>query len=64
MLPMAATVLSWDTALPVPPGPRSLVSRSTHSGAWGLPDGDMFTYPGARGARVTCVSLEALEEKG
>ena len=63
MLPMAATVLSQDTPLPVPPGPRSLVARSANLGAWGPPDGDMSTYPGARWARVACVSLEALEEK-
>lgn len=64
MLPVAASVLSRDTALPVPPGPRSLVSRGARLGAGGPPDDDMSTYPGARRARVTCVSLEALEEKG
>ena len=63
MLPMRPlSPLRWHGTAP-PAGPGSPPSRSAGSGALGRPDGDMSTYPGARGARVACVSLEALEER-
>ena len=56
-------VTSDGKYLIVVPGKADVNIFVGHPGAQGPPDGDMSTHPGARRARVSCVSLEALEEK-